>query len=105
MKSKYQKITMARKVLGLAERATSEEIKLRYRNLLKNWHPDTCEENKATCEEMTAKIVGAYEIIMDYCDHYRFCFSEQEVKLHLSEAEWWVDRFGADPLWGKDSED
>jgi len=101
MKTKYQKITEARKVLGLSERATAEEIKTRYRNLLRKWHPDTCEQTKATCEEMTAKIVGAYEMIMDYCSHYRFSFSEEEVRHHLSEAEWWYDRFGSDPLWGK----
>jgi len=105
MTSKYQKITEARKVLGLAERATREEIKARYRSLLRKWHPDTCKGDEATCEEMTAKIVGAYETIMNYCTHYAFSFAEEEIRHHLSEAEWWYERFGSDPLWGKGSDD
>jgi DnaJ-class molecular chaperone len=101
MESKYQKITEARKTLGLAEQATLEEIKTSYRNLLRKWHPDTCNGPKAKCEEMTAKIVGAYETIMDYCNHYAFSFSKKEVQQHLSQDEWWFERFGSDPLWGK----
>jgi DnaJ-class molecular chaperone len=100
MTSKYQKITEARKILGLPERATRDDIKRCYRSLLQKWHPDTCQGKKARCEEMTAKIVGAYETIMDYCNHYAFCFSKEEVRHHLSQAEWWYERFGDDPLWG-----
>jgi DnaJ-class molecular chaperone len=105
MTSKHQRITEARKTLGLSERATLEEIKTSYRQLLRRWHPDTSNEPKAKCEEMTAKIVGAYETIMDYCNHYAFSFSKEDVQQHLSQDEWWFERFGSDPLWGKGSGD
>jgi len=36
---KYQKIYEARKLLELPERATMDEIKTGYRNLIKKWHP------------------------------------------------------------------
>jgi DnaJ-class molecular chaperone len=99
--NKYQEITEARKLLELPERATMEEIKVKYRNLTMKWHPDRCKETKEKCTEMTAKIVAAYRIIIEYCNHYKFSFSKEEVRNHLSEEEWWFERFGKDPLWGK----
>jgi DnaJ-class molecular chaperone len=99
--NKYQEITEARKLLGLPERATMEEIKTNYRNLIREWHPDRCKETMEKRTEITARIVAAYKIIIDYCNHYRFSFSKKEVGNHLSEEEWWFERFGNDPLWGK----
>jgi DnaJ-class molecular chaperone len=98
--NKYQEITEARKLLGLPERATMEEIKTNYRSLITKWHPDTCKETKQKCTEMTARLVAAYRIIIDYCSNYKFSFSKEEVRNHLSEEEWWFERFGNDPLWG-----
>ncbi|MBW1741557.1 MAG: J domain-containing protein [Deltaproteobacteria bacterium] len=99
--NKYQEITEARKLLGLPERATMEEIKANYRNLIREWHPDRCKETKQECTEMTAKIVAAYRLIIDYCNNYKFSFSKEEIRHYLSEEEWWLERFGNDPLWGK----
>ncbi len=99
--NKYEEITEAREILELPETATLASIKSNYRRLLSKWHPDKCEENRDECEEMTRRIVSAYKAIMDYCLGYRFSFSEDTVKRHLSAEEWWFDRFGDDPLWGK----
>ncbi|MGD8758278.1 MAG: J domain-containing protein [Deltaproteobacteria bacterium] len=96
---KYEEVAEARRLLELPERATMEEIQMKYRSLIKKWHPDTCDETKEKCTEMTAKIVAAYKIIMDYCKHYRFSFSKREVRQYLSEEEWWLERFGSDPVW------
>ena len=98
--NKYQEITEARKLLELPERATMEEIKANYRKLIRKWHPDRCKKTKKKCTEMTAKIVAAYRIIIAYCNHYKFSFSKEELKNHLSEEEWWLERFGNDPVWG-----
>ena len=98
--NKYQEITEARKLLELPERATMEEIKASYRNLVRKWHPDRCMESKKISAEMTVKIIAAYRTLIDYCNHYRFNFSQEEVRNHLSEEEWWLDRFGNDPVWG-----
>ncbi|MBW1794515.1 MAG: J domain-containing protein [Deltaproteobacteria bacterium] len=98
--NKYQEISEARELLELPERATMKEIKANYKNLIRKWHPDTCEEAKEKCTEMTARIVAAYSIIIDYCNYYKYSFSKQEVRNHLSEEEWWFERFGNDPLWG-----
>lgn len=103
--SKYEKISEARKVLQLPERATLKEVKTNYRRLLKRWHPDTCQESKRKCKEMTEVIVSAYETVMDYCRHYRFSFFEKDVRDNLSAQDWWHERFGSDPLWGKGAND
>ena len=98
--NKYQKITEARKVLELAERATMKEIKSHYRALLAQWHPDRCSKNKELCNEMTRKIIAAYKTIIAYCDQYNYSFSKEEIRNYLPEEEWWFERFGDDPVWG-----
>jgi len=98
---KYEEVAEARRLLELPERATMTEIQKKYRHLIKKWHPDTCDATKEKCTEMTAKIVAAHKIIMDYCKHYRFSFSKKEVRQYLSEEEWWFERFGNDPVWHK----
>jgi len=92
--NRYKEITGARELLALPERATMEEIKVSYRNLIREWHPDRCKESKKQCTQMTAKIIAAYGVIMDYCNHYKFSFSKEEVQYHLSEEDWWIERFG-----------
>jgi DnaJ-class molecular chaperone len=100
--NKYQKIYEARKLLELPERASMEEIKSNYRQLLNKWHPDKCGENRAECNEMTRRIVAAYKVVIDYCKRYKFSFTKEEVRNNLSPEDWWFERFGTDPLWGKD---
>jgi DnaJ-class molecular chaperone len=100
---KYQKIYEARKLLELPERATMDEIKTSYRSLIKKWHPDKRNAPDEECAEMTDRIINAYRTILDYCESYKYSFSEKEVKNYLSDEEWWFERFGEDPLWGKSS--
>jgi len=100
--NKYQEITEARKLLELPERATMEEIKSNYKRLLSKWHPDKCRENNEQCNEVTKKIIAAYNIIITYCNQYQFSFTKEEVKNYLSEKEWWFERFGNDPILGND---
>ena len=98
--TKFEQITEARKLLELPERASMEEIKANYRNLMRQWHPDISKETKEKCSAVTAKIIAAYDIISEYCSHYKFSFSKEEVRLNSSEEEWWLERFGNDPFWG-----
>ena len=91
-------------LLDLPEKATMEEIKSNYRDLIRKWHPDSCEESKKKCTEMTARLTAAYSIINEYCKHYKFSFSRKEVKNYLSDEEWWLDRFGPNTLWEKEEQ-
>ena len=97
--NKFREISEARRLLGLPETATMSSIKASYRKLLAKWHPDKCNEDKELCHQMTQKIIWAYKTIMDYCSHYKYSFSEETIRRHLSPEEWWMDRFGDDPLW------
>ena len=99
--NKFKEITAARKLLELPETASMLKIKANFRRLLAEWHPDKCLENKKKCTEMTRRIISAHKKIMNYCEHYQYSFSKETVKRHLSPEEWWFDRFGDYPLWGK----
>jgi DnaJ-class molecular chaperone len=98
---RFEEIDAARRLLGLPERATLGEIKAHYRRLVTEWHPDRSRKPVEECTEMTARIAAAYRTLVDYCSHYRYSFSKEEVGNHLSEQEWWFERFGKDPMWGK----
>jgi hypothetical protein len=97
----YKSIDEARRTLHLPESASMSQIKKNYKQLIKKWHPDLCGENKTACEKMTKKINQAYRYIIAYCDQYQFSFSREEVEKYISPEEWWIKRFGNDPLWGK----
>lgn len=90
--SKCEAIAQARKRLELPERATLDEIKGNYRRLMQKWHPDRC-GGDPECLEMATRIGAAYDLILNYCNQYKYSFAEDEVKRHLSEEEWWLDRF------------
>jgi preprotein translocase subunit Sec63 len=99
--STFQRITEARKLLGLTEQATMTEIKSSYRKLIRKYHPDKSGEATPDQPEMAVKIIAAYRTIMAYCNQYRFSFEKEEVQKYLPDDEWWFERFGNDPLWGK----
>ena len=97
---KFDAINQARLILGLPENATMDLIKENYRRLIKRWHPDRCKDKPEKCEEMSRRITDAYRLILEYCANYQFSFEREEVEKSLSENEWWLQRFGSDPVWG-----
>ena len=79
--SNFKKIDEARKLLGLGERATLQEIKSAYQKLSLKFHPDRCEDSKKkNCEETFKKISDANDILMNYCAGYSYSFTEKDVK-------------------------
>lgn len=98
--TKYQEINAAREILQLPQVATMDEIKAHYRRLLTQWQPDKSREDTERCAEMTRRIISAYQAVLNYCQQYRYSFSEETVKQHQSPEDWWFERFGDDPLWG-----
>ena len=96
----YDEINAARLLLELPERASMNEIRSNYKRLMRKWHPDGCDEDPQTCEEMSRKIIAAYELVASYCNAYRFSFSREEILEHASEEDFWLERFGKDSSWG-----
>ena len=101
MNPKYKKIEEAVDMLGLPETATMEFIKQRYKELSRKWHPDKCRDTPEKCHEMMQKINEAYQVIIDYCDNYKYSFKKEDIKRTFSPEELWYEQFGNDPIWGK----
>jgi DnaJ-class molecular chaperone len=98
---KYQDIIEAKELLELPDRASMEEIKSNYRKLIGQWHPDKYRDNNEECSEMAKNIIAAYNTITIYCNQYKYSFAKEEIKKYLSDEDWWFERFGNDPIWGK----
>ena len=86
----FKEISGARKILGLEEIATLEEIKNAYKRLTLRYHPDRCkDEKKKECEEMFKKITHANDILMAYCAGYRYSFKEKDAKKNTMDKEFY----------------
>ena len=104
MKTRFEIITEAREILELPESATLEQIKKNYKQLIKKWHPDKNISDQGLAENKTKKIIEAYKIIIQYCDHYNYSFTRQEVEKYLTDRERWFKQFGHDPIWANKNE-
>lgn len=101
-KEEWQKIQAARKLLGLGEQASLKEIKKAYRRASKKYHPDTVTDTVKKNKVTMPDIIDAYETLLAYCNNY--IYPLEPAADEVMEAEdWWMDRFGQDPLWGKKS--
>jgi DnaJ-class molecular chaperone len=96
----YQDFKKAIETFGLGERANLTQIKDKHRELVKAHHPDKA---KAYGPEAIREINSAYEILMEYCNSYQFCFSEKEF-LEQTPTERLKRQFGWDPVWGGKNE-
>ncbi len=99
-KSTVEMITWARHQLELPETATADQIKQNFKRVIKKWHPDHCREDQKQCREIAERIIEANKIIRAYCRRYKFSFSVEEIQKYRTTNEWWLDKFGNDPLWG-----
>ena len=101
-KKQWQKIIAARDLLGLEKKATLAEIKKAYRRMSKKHHPDLASKNKTASNSQIEmhQIITAYEVLLDYCENFRFPLTMEDPD-SLDGEDWWMDRFGQDPLWGK----
>lgn len=81
-------------LLGLREKSTLKEIKSKYKNLMKKWHPDKHKDDQDKATKMSMQINEAYEVIMHYCEHFEFPFDEEHIKkITQTPEEWWHERF------------
>jgi DnaJ-class molecular chaperone len=92
----------AAEVLGIQEKASLNEIRQKYRELVKKWHPDVSEQDPAVSHEMMIRLKKAYDLLIDYCMNHVFSFRIEDLSedLEQSPADFWMERFGEDPIWG-----
>ena len=93
----WQAIEQARELLKLDDRATLGEMKRAYHRMSKKYHPDRSAETEENSEIMY-RITEAYELLMRYTKEYRFPLTPGDDDIYDAE-DWWMDRFGQDPLW------
>lgn len=74
--------------LGLPVLISQKELKARYKELSKIYHPDV---NKNQSEKMCA-INEAYSIVLYYMENYKFTFSSEEI-LKQYPQEYHVEKF------------
>ena len=93
--STLSKLIKAKTLLGLHEKATLQEIKLKYKNLIRKWHPDKHRDDVKSATQMSADINEAYETVLKYTQNYEFPFDEDHLKsATATPQEWWEQKFG-----------
>jgi len=71
-------IKEALEVLELPPFITKEDVKNRYKELAKKYHPDVYKDT-----DKMAKINKAYKIIIDYIDNFKYSFDDDEINKQL----------------------
>jgi len=99
-KAEWKQIYLAKELLGLGDKATLAAIKQAFRRMCKIHHPDMKGVEQPDDAEIIRKLTDAYEILLKYCNQYQFPLIADE-GVEVEPDDWWMDRFGQDPLWGK----
>ena len=71
-------IKEALNILDLPPFITKDDVKNRYRELAKKYHPDIYED-----KNKMAEINLAYELIMDYIENFKYSFDDDEINKQL----------------------
>lgn len=100
---KWQAILAAKARLGLPDQASMKEIKAAYRKCCREHHPDLAHGVKASSGMQ--EINAAYAVLLDYGATCRFSLVPPTAASECQDPEdWWLNRFGEDPLWGRKKE-
>jgi len=85
----FKDIERARKLLGLGETTSMQEIREKYRKQSLKYHPDRHNNSlkKKEYEEKIKEINNSYEILMNYCKKYPISFNIGKVK-EVEEGEY-----------------
>ncbi len=77
-----QKIKNALKELQLFPPITNQEIKTKYKELSRKYHPDMCSNSNKF-----QAINEAYKILKHYIDDFRYDFSDDEIERQYAEIK------------------
>ncbi len=97
-----KEVRKARETLGLSRFATLREIKRAYREKCRLWHPDADPGNDTEEHKKRMQAINeAYDVLLRFCRNYRYCLDPRE---EPDDENWWMDRFGDDPVWSRKSD-
>ena len=89
-------------VLGISGRASLNGIHARFRELAKEWHPDVSQHDPQLSHVTFIRIKEAYDILVNYGVNYEMSFRAEDIRkgTDYDSQEFWMNRFGDDPIWG-----
>ncbi len=95
-------IPEAAEMLGITGRASLNEIHARFRELVKEWHPDVSQHDSELSHITFIRIKEAYDILVEYGLNYELSFQAADIRKSKDYdfQEFWMSRFGDDPIWG-----
>jgi DnaJ-class molecular chaperone len=88
----FEDIDKARKLLGLEQFASLEEMKQAYRNKAFLYHPDMSGSENTKDDKMMKSLNQAHKLLMEYCSRYKYSFKEEDVDRTFSD-EAYVRRY------------
>jgi hypothetical protein len=94
-------ITEAAEVLGTTGGASLSGIYVRFREPVKEWHPDVSQHDPDLSHVTFIRIKEAYDILVEYCMNFELSFRAEDVRTgtDYEPREFWMTHFGNDPLW------
>ena len=82
----------ARELLGLAPRASRQEIRAAYRRAARRWHPDRAPaDQEAVYRDHMQQVNIAYQCLLQFIESYRFELVDRPEPEDL--LNWWHNRF------------
>lgn len=72
----YSEFEKAADTLGILTRTTRKDLKKKYLKLSKKFHPDV----EGGSQEKFQELKEAYDVILNYMDHFQFMCDEEEFK-------------------------
>jgi DnaJ-class molecular chaperone len=90
----FEQLNRARRTLELPDRASIKQIKDKYRELSKIWHPDHCMDAPEKCRQMQQRLNEAYAVLMNYCSSFQYSFRKEDVEAYSSGEDFWWKHFG-----------
>ena len=100
---KSEEIMKAKALFNLGETETVHDIKKKINTYIREWHPDTSMREDTESTQKSVSLIKAKEVLLEYVDNYKISFKKQDVENYLSPNEQWMNRFGSDHVWGKNS--
>jgi len=95
-------IPEAAEVFGITGTASLNGIHARFRELAKEWHPDVSQHDPDLSHATFIRIKEAYDILVKYGVNYELSFQAEDIRkgTDYNSREFWMNRFGDDPIWG-----
>ncbi len=82
------KLHHALEVMELPVLVSYEDIRKRYRELSRKYHPDLVSHDFNGKKDKMQALNDAYALLKHYIFHYRFSFSEEEIRRQYPESDY-----------------